>query len=114
MDRFPRSMRMVGLAPGFTREQWDIVMSIPRQPNVRSLAYEEWLAEQDERYESCNWRWHLSYLHGPGIIPLYRPKSPISSIEHSTRDIWRDDLVRPPLPPSNENIYPLGPSMDRV
>ena len=69
--RFPRSMRMVGLEPDFTREQWDMVMSIPRSREVRTLAYQEWLDEQAPEYEGSPLRWYLSYLHGTGIIPLY-------------------------------------------
>ena len=70
-NRFPQSMRMCGLNPNFTRQQWDIVMSLPRSTNIRELAYQEWLAEQDPLYENSPWRWYLSYLHGPGVIPLY-------------------------------------------
>jgi hypothetical protein len=71
MNRFPQSMTQVGLQPNFTREEWDIVMSIPRSREIRDLAYQEWLAEQSPEYENSIWRWYLSYLHGPGVIPLY-------------------------------------------
>jgi len=63
-------MRLVGLSPGFSRGQWEGIMSIARSVQVRELAYQEWLAEQDEKYEMGNWRWYLSYLHGPGIMPI--------------------------------------------
>ena len=69
--RFPESMRMVGLQPGFSREQWSVVMSIPRSREIRDLAYQEWLAEQDPQYENSIWRWYLSYLHGSGVNSLY-------------------------------------------
>lgn len=70
--RYPESMRMAGLEPGFSQQQWDIVMSIPRSSEVRALAYEEWLAEQDPQYENSSFRWYLSYLHGSGTVPLYK------------------------------------------
>ena len=69
--RFPESMRMVGLQPGFSREQWSVVMSIPRTREIRDLAYQEWLAEQDPMYENSIWRWYLSYLYGSGVNSLY-------------------------------------------
>jgi hypothetical protein len=65
-------MHLVGLQPGFSREQWSVVMSIPRTREIRDLAYQEWLAEQDPMYENSSLRWYLSYLHGSGTIPLYK------------------------------------------
>lgn len=70
---FPQSMRIAGLFPNFTKEEWDIVMSIPRSSVVRDLAYQEWLLAQN--HKSDYWRWHLSYLHGSGIIPLSKTNS---------------------------------------
>ena len=99
MSRFPSSMRMVGLEPGFTRSQWDIVMSIPRPAHIRKLAYQEWLDEQAPEYENSPLRWYLSYLHGSGTIPLYRPISPITPIEQSRIDNLRDEMSRTPPPP---------------
>ena len=75
MTRFPMSMRQVGLHPNFTKDQWDLVMSIPRSREIRELAYQEWLAEQSPENEYSIWRWYLSYLHGPGVIPLYNNNS---------------------------------------
>ena len=69
---FPRSMQLCGLRPQFTQNEWDIVMSIPRSSEVRALAYQEWLTEQDPQYENSSWRWYLSYLHGSGTAPLYK------------------------------------------
>ena len=70
MSRFPQSMRLVGLHPNFKREEWDIVMSIPRSREIRDLAYQEWLDTQTPEYEGSPLRWYLSYLHGSGVIPL--------------------------------------------
>ena len=70
--RFPQSMRLCGLNPDFTQEEWNRVMSFPRSNEIRELAYREWEAEQNPLYENSLWRWYLSYLYGPGIIPLYK------------------------------------------
>ena len=101
MNRFPESMRMIGLVPGFSRAEWDIVMSVERPTIVRVLAYQEWLTEQDEKYDGGNWRWHLSYLHGTGIIPIERPESPQSSMELSRSEKRRELLNHLPTPPSS-------------
>ena len=69
---FPRSMQLCGLSPQFTQKEWDVVMSIPRSQEIRNLAYQEWLALQDPIHDNSPWRWYLSYLHGSGIIPLYK------------------------------------------
>ena len=70
--RFPQSMQLCGLNPNFTRDEWNIVMSFPRSVEIRELAYREWLVEQNPLYDNSSWRWYLSYLHGPSIIPLYK------------------------------------------
>ena len=79
---FPRSMQLCGLSPQFTQKEWDVVMSIPRSQEIRSLAYQEWLALQDPIHDNSQCRWYLSYLHGSGIIPLYK----------------HQELPQPPLP----------------
>lgn len=62
MDRFPRALSMIGLSFGFTQTQFNEIMKLERSDYVRELAYQEWLQEQDPRYDNDNWRWHLSYV----------------------------------------------------
>ena len=62
MDRFPRALALIGLNPGFTQTQFNEIMQLERSNYVRELAYQEWLQEQDPRYDNDNWRWYLSYV----------------------------------------------------
>jgi len=99
-ERFPHSMRIVGLEPGFTIDEWKHVMSVARSLNTRAIAYQEWLEEQDEQYDLGNWRWYLSYLHGSIVIPLERPDSPHSPMEWSRSEKIRELYDQPPTPPN--------------
>jgi hypothetical protein len=62
MDRFPRSLALIGLCPGFTQRQFNEIMQLERSDYIRELAHQEWSQEQDPRYDNANWRWHLSYV----------------------------------------------------
>ena len=59
---FPRSLALMGLNPNFTHQQFIEVIHLERSKQICSLAYEEWLALQDEKYDNHPYRWYLSYL----------------------------------------------------
>ena len=104
-ERFPNSMHIVGLEPGFTIDEWKLVMSVARSPNIRAMAYQEWLNEQDEKYDFGNWRWYLSYLHSTAVVPVQVPiersNSPVSPIGLVCGERMRELYDRPPTPPSS-------------
>ena len=90
-SHFPLSMRLVGLKPGFTPQEWEQVMlkkyhhEINNQ--IRFLAYQEWKDEQSPDLDGSPWRWYLSYLGEPppetdktthlDSLPSVPPNTPI-------------------------------------
>ena len=62
IERFPKSLRMIGLEPGFTNQQFNAAMTLLRSEDLRKLAHEEWKQEQSEEYDNQNYRWYLSYV----------------------------------------------------
>ena len=66
---FPLSMRLVGLEPGFTHQQWEQVMLKKDRHEIDIqilyLAYQEWEDEQSPELDDSPWRWYLSYLGKP-------------------------------------------------
>ena len=61
-NRFPKSLSILGLTPGFTHKQFCIVMDFERSDDLRMLAHSEWESEQKLEYDHSNWRWELSYV----------------------------------------------------
>tara|TARA_B100000886_G_scaffold134591_1_gene90827 strand:- start:1462 stop:1725 length:264 start_codon:yes stop_codon:yes gene_type:complete len=61
-ERFPESLRRLGLNYGFTDLEFRVAMSFLRSDELRQLAHREWESEQDPLYDNSNWRWYLSYV----------------------------------------------------
>jgi hypothetical protein len=61
-DRFPISLKRLGLSYGFSDKEFRVAMSFLRSDELRELAHKEWESEQDPLYDNCNWRWYLSYV----------------------------------------------------
>ena len=59
---FPRSLSLLGLSSGFTQREFLEVLTMERSDELRNLAHQEWESQQDDKYNSNNWRWHLSYI----------------------------------------------------
>ena len=68
--KFPKSLAMLGLKPGFTNKQFSEVMKFMRSNEIRELAHQEWLDEQSPELDDCfNYRWYLSYVSMKNIDP---------------------------------------------
>ena len=90
-SHFPLLMRLVGLKPGFTPQEWeqDMLKKYRHEINnqIRFLAYQEWEDEQSPYLDGSPWRWYLSYLGKPppegdetihlDSIPSVPPNTPI-------------------------------------
>lgn len=61
-DRFPQSLKLLGLNYGFSQKQFNAIMVLQRSDELRELAHQEWLNEQNPLYDDSNWRWYLSYV----------------------------------------------------
>ena len=61
-DRFPQSLKLLGLNYGFSQKQFNAIMVLQRSDELRELAHQEWLNEQNPFYDDSNWRWYLSYV----------------------------------------------------
>ena len=97
----PLSMRLVGLEPGFTHQQWEQVMEKKNRHEINVqilyLAYQEWENEQSPQLDGSPWRWYLSYLGKPP------PEGQENSLAHTLPDV-------PPKTPTIEGI-PTPPNM---
>ena len=97
----PLSMRLVGLEPGFTHQQWEQVMERKNRNEINLqilyLAYQEWENEQSPQLDGSPWRWYLSYLGKPP------PEGQENSLAHTLPDA-------PPNTPIIEGI-PTPPNM---
>ena len=62
--RFPKSLGLLGLSPGFTSHEFNGAMIFDRSETIRNLAHKEWLEEQKPEYDGSNYRWYLSYVMG--------------------------------------------------
>lgn len=84
-------MRLVGLEPGFTHQQWEQVMERKNRNEINLqilyLAYQEWENEQSPQLDGSPWRWYLSYLGKPppegqenssvNALPEVPPNTPV-------------------------------------
>lgn len=61
-ERFPLSLKLLGLNYGFTHNQFIAVMTLHRSEQIIKLAHKEWENEQDTTFDNSNWRWYLSYV----------------------------------------------------
>ena len=61
-ERFPVSLKRLGLSYGFSMKEFRVAMSFLRSDELRQLAHQEWESEQDPSYDNSNWRWYLSYV----------------------------------------------------
>ena len=97
----PLSMRLVGLEPGFTHQQWEQVMERKNRHvinvQILYLAYQEWENEQSPQLDGSPWRWYLSYLGKPP------PEGQENSLAHTLSEV-------PPNTPIIEGI-PTPPNM---
>ena len=68
-DGFPRSFKMAGLKPNYTPEEFDDVMSKPRDPAIQRQAAADWLEEQEKGDNEPNHKHDLSYLKNDSVVP---------------------------------------------
>lgn len=61
-ERFPISLRRLGLSYGFSMLEFRVAMSYLRSDELRELAHREWESEGNPEYDDSNWRWYLSVV----------------------------------------------------
>ena len=61
-ERFPLSLKLLGLNYGFTHNQFIAAMSLHRSEQIINLAHKEWESEQNSSFDTSNLRWYLSHV----------------------------------------------------